>query len=210
MRWHHVLAVIAVCGILPAAHAETTVEIIMENATYNYCDKLVYTIKVSEITGEPAIIHIRDDAGNGSSAVPIPITEYENFVPSLAAFSEEIFPLGNYFIDVEYAGKKTTAGFTLVDSDKECLPEILKPIIGGWVGGSVSNGIMIDAMTKYVGEDQIDIPFQVTRQNIDRIIIPSWAKSIGFWWLEGRISDDEFTGAFQYMIEKDIIKMITV
>ena len=51
-----------------------SLEIIMEKTTYSYCEKLFYTIKVSEVTGNPAIIHIRDETGKGSSAIPFPIT----------------------------------------------------------------------------------------------------------------------------------------
>ncbi|MBL7001295.1 MAG: hypothetical protein ISR80_00815, partial [Nitrosopumilus sp.] len=55
---------------LPAANAESSVSIIMEKTTYSYCEKLFYIIEVSEVTGEPAIIHIRDESGKGSSAIP--------------------------------------------------------------------------------------------------------------------------------------------
>ena len=39
-------------GIVASANAEPTVTIIMEKTTYTYCEKLVYSIEVSEITGE--------------------------------------------------------------------------------------------------------------------------------------------------------------
>ena len=68
------------------AYAEPEISIIMEKTTYTYCEKLVYSIKVSEITGDPAIIHIRDGAGGSSSAIPIPIGELLNPIPSLHAF----------------------------------------------------------------------------------------------------------------------------
>ena len=32
----------------------------MEKTTYSYCERLVYSIEVSEITGDPAIIHISE------------------------------------------------------------------------------------------------------------------------------------------------------
>ena len=87
-----ILATIVVLSltVLPSAYAEPTVEIIMEKTTYSYCEKLFYTIKVSEVTGNPAIIHIRDNTGKGSSAIPFPITELENPVPSRVAFEKEI------------------------------------------------------------------------------------------------------------------------
>ena len=60
-------------GIVTSSYAEPEISIIMEKTTYTYCEKLVYSIEVSEITGEPAIIHIRDSVGGKSSAIPIPI-----------------------------------------------------------------------------------------------------------------------------------------
>ena len=57
------LILAAACVVfLPEIHAEPTVSIIMEKTTYSYCEKLFYTIEVSEITGDPAIIHIRDES----------------------------------------------------------------------------------------------------------------------------------------------------
>ena len=106
--------------ILPSAYAEPKVEIIMEKTTYSYCEKLFYTIKVSEVTGNPAIIHIRDETGKGSSAIPFPITELENPVPSrVAPFEKEIFPLGKYFVDIRVCRcAHNSAEFTLIDSGK--------------------------------------------------------------------------------------------
>jgi len=103
-----IILAISFAVFLPDVHAEPSVTIIMEKTTYSYCEKLFYIIQVSEITGEPAIIHIRDETGKGSSAIPIPITNLQNPVPSLIAFEEEIFPLGKYFIDVEYSGSEIT------------------------------------------------------------------------------------------------------
>ena len=69
-------------GVVASANAEPTVTIIMEKTTYSYCEKLVYSIEVSEITGDPAIIHIRDGEGGKSSAIPIPIEKLSNPIPS--------------------------------------------------------------------------------------------------------------------------------
>ena len=76
---------------VPDVNAEPSVTIIMEKTTYSYCEKLFYIIEVSEITGESAIIHIRDEAGKGSSAIPIPITNLQNPIPSLFVFEKEVF-----------------------------------------------------------------------------------------------------------------------
>lgn len=202
------LFVFCVSPILPNAFSEPSVSIIMEKTSYTYCEKLFYTIEVSEITGDPAIIHIRDEAGKGSSAIPIPILSLQNPVPSSGAFQEEIFPLGKYFIDVQYSGAQTSAEFNLVDSDKICFPEVIKPILINWLSGNISDGFMIDAIQKYVDERLIKIPFEINEDNVYDITIPSWVKNVGQWWIQSGISDEEFAQCVNYLIEKKLIYVI--
>ncbi len=197
-----------ILAVFPSAYAESTVEIIMEKTTYSYCEKLFYTIKVSEVTGNPAIIHIRDEAGKGSSAIPIPITDLENPVPSRVAFEKEIFPLGKYFIDVEYAGVETTAEFTLIDSGKVCIPETVKPIMANWLSGNISDGFLIDAFQKFTeGLNLFEIPFDVNETTVYDVRIPQWVKNVGYWWLEGAISDDDLVNAVNNLVERNIISL---
>jgi len=192
---------------LPAVYAEPSVSIIMEKTTYSYCEKLFYIIEVSEITGESAIIHIRDKTGKGSSAIPIPITNLQNPVPSLIAFQAEIFPLGKYFIDVEYSGAKITSEFNLIDSNKICIPEVIKPILTNWLTGNISDGFLMDAFQKYVDKEIIDIPFEINENNVYEIDIPDWVKNVGYWWIEGTILDEDFAQVVNYLIEKKIISL---
>ena len=195
-------------AVFPSVHAESTVEIIMEKTTYSYCEKLFYTIKVSEITGNPAIIHIRDEAGKGSSAIPFPITELENPVPSRVAFEKEIFPLGKYFIDVEYSGVETTAEFTLIDANKVCIPEVVKPIMANWLSGNISDGFLIDAFQKFTEDlDIFNIPFEINETTVYEVSIPEWVKNVGYWWLEGAIRDDDLANAVNNLIERNIISI---
>ena len=203
-----VLAVILTLSlaVLPSAQADPTVEIIMEKTTYSYCEKLFYTIKVSEVTGNPAIIHIRDEAGKGSSAIPIPITDLENPVPSRVAFEKEIFPLGKYFVDVEYSEVQTSAEFTLIDAGKVCIPETVKPIMANWLSGNISDGFLIDAFQKFTEDlDLFKIPFDVNETTVYDVRIPEWVKNVGYWWLEGVISDEDLANAINNLIEREII-----
>jgi len=204
-----VLAIILAISFvfLPAVYAEPSVNIIMEKTTYSYCEKLFYIIEVSEITGESAIIHIRDETGKGSSAIPIPITNLQNPVPSLIAFQAEIFPLGKYFIDVEYSGAKITSEFNLIDSNKICIPEVIKPILTNWLTGNISDGFLMDAFQKYVDKEIIDIPFEINENNVYEIDIPDWVKNVGYWWIEGTILDEDFAQVVNYLIEKKIISL---
>jgi len=188
-----------------SANAEPTVTIIMEKTTYTYCEKLVYSIEVSEITGEHAIIHIRDGAGGKSSAIPIPIEKLSNPIPSLHAFEKDIFPLGKYFIDVEYLGMQTTAEFTLIDSNNMCISEAMQPVVVKWINGEFTDGMLISGFQNIVDKKLIDIPFEFTEKNIDSLHIPEWVKSVGKGWVMGMISDQMFVQNIQYLIDEKII-----
>ena len=202
-----IILALSLVVFLPDIHAEPSVTIIMEKTTYSYCEKLFYIIEVSEITGEPAIIHIRDEAGKGSSAIPIPITNLQNPVPALVAFDKERFSLGRYFIDVEYANVGATVEFNLIDSNKVCLPEIIKQIIPDWLTGSTPDGVLIDALQKYVNKEIIDIPFEINGNNIFEIDMPDWVKNIGYWWISEAISDEDFAQVISYLIDENIISL---
>ena len=199
------LILIGSTGVLTSAYAESSVAIIMEKTTYTYCEKLVYSIKVSEITGDPAIIHIRDGAGGKSSAIPIPIEKLSNPVPSLHAFEKDIFPLGQYFIDVQYLGIETTVEFNLIDSDNMCISESMQPVVVRWINGEFTDGMLISGFQNIVDKKLIDIPFEFTEKNIDTLNIPDWVKSVGKGWLMGIISDQMFIQNLDYLIDKKII-----
>ena len=192
-------------GVLTSVYAEPSVTIIMEKTTYTYCEKLVYSIEVSEITGDPAIIHIRDGAGGKSSAIPIPIEKLSNPIPSLHAFEKDIFPLGTYFIDVKYLGIQTTAEFNLIDSDNMCISEAIQPVVVRWINGEFTDGMLISGFQNIVDEKLIDIPFEFTEKNINSLHIPEWVKSVGKGWVMGIISDQMFVQNIQYLIDEKII-----
>ncbi len=190
----------------PVVYAEPSVTIIMEKTTYSYCERLFYTIEVSEITGDNAIIHIRDETGKGSSAIPIPITNLQNPVPAPFAFEKDsIFELGKYFIDVEYSGAEFTAEFNLIDSDNICIPEVIKQFLIEWINDKMLDGYLLDAIQKYVDTKLIDIPFEINDENIHEIDIPDWVKNVGYWWFQVVISDKDFAQVISYLTDENII-----
>jgi hypothetical protein len=206
-RQYLIIAVLVIFSwiLLPSVYATPTVEILMDKTTFRYCEKLVYTIKVSEVTGDPAIIHIRDQTGKGSSAVQIPISNQTNLIPSMIPFEAEIFPLGKYFIDVEYANAKDSVEFDLVDSENICIPILMKQVALSWVEDKMSDGFFIDAINKFVDKDIISIPDKINEKNLENIHIPKWVKTTIGWWLEDKISDNEVSQVIQYLINKEII-----
>ena len=192
-------------GIVASANAEPTVTIIMEKTTYTYCEKLVYSIEVSEVTGKPANIFIRDESGVSSGLIQIPIEKLSNPIPSLHAFEKEIFPLGKYFIDIEYLGIQTTAEFNLIDSDNMCISEAMQPVVVRWINGEFTDGMLISGFQNIVDKKLISIPFEFTEKNIDSLHIPEWVKSIGKGWVMGIISDQMFVQNLKYLIDEKII-----
>ncbi len=191
---------------LPAVHAEPSVSIIMEKTTYSYCEKLFYIIEVSEITGEPAIIHIRDETGKGSSAIPIEIKNLQNPIPALFPFEKDSgFAIGKYFIYLEYSGAEFTAEFNLIDSDNICIPQTIKQFSIEWLNDKMLDGYLIDAFQKYVDTKLIDIPFDINDENILKIDIPDWVKNVVYWWVQEVISDKDFAQVINYLIDENII-----
>ncbi len=190
---------------LPNIYATPTVEILMEKTTYNYCEKLFYTIKVSEVTGDSAILHITDAAGKTSSAIPIPISNLETPIPSVMPFEAEIFPSGKYFLDVEYSGGEDTIEFDLLDSENVCISTVMKQFAFSWISNQISDGFFIDAINKFVDKDIIKIPDKISEKSLENIHIPTWVKNIVTWWLDEKISDGEAAKAIQYLINKEII-----
>ena len=201
-----ILSVILTGGLFaPSIFAEPTVNIIMEKTTYSYCERLFYIIEVSEVTGDPAIIHIRDEAGKGSSAIPIQISNLQNPIPSLIAFEKEVFQIGKYFVDVEYSGSEFTAEFNLIDLDNICIPQTIKQFLIEWFNEKMSDGYLIDAIQKYVDSKLIEIPFEINDKNIHDIDIPDWVKNVAYWWIQGGVSDKEFSEVVNYLIHENII-----
>ena len=200
-----VLLIGSIGSVSSAAFGEPQMTAIIEKTTYTYCEKLAYTIEVSEITGDLAIIHIRDETDKKSSAIPIPIENLSNPIPSAYPFQKDIFPSGKYFIDIEYSGATTTLEFDLIDSDNLCISQAMKPIIIRWVNEEFTDGMLMSGFQNLVDNKLLDIPYQITEKNIDKIKIPQWVKSVGNGWVMGMISDQMFTKNLQYLVDQKII-----
>jgi hypothetical protein len=177
----------------------------LDQTTFSYGEKLIYTIEVSEITGDLAIIHIRDESGKGSSAIPIEISNLKTEIKSPFPFEKQVFPEGKYFIDLQYSGGEHTAEFDLVDSGVMVIPYYTKEIASRWVNNEITGGFFIDAIQKTVEKDAINIPYVMDKENFEKIFIPDWIKIIVIWWLEEKISDETFANAFQHLIDKKVI-----
>ena len=205
-----VLLIGSTVSVSSAVFAEPQMTAAIEKTTYTYCEKLAYTIEVSEVTGDLAIIHIRDETDKKSSAIPIPIEKLSNPIPSAYPFQKDIFPSGKYFIDIEYSGATTTLEFDIIDSDNLCISDAMKPVIIRWINGEFTDGMLLSGFQNLVDKKLIETPFEITEKNINKIKIPQWVKSIGNGWIMGMISDQIFTKNLQYLIDEKIILIVDI
>lgn len=200
-----VMIAIAGAGLATHAHGEADLSISMDRPTFEYCDRLSYTIHVSEITQEFATIYIRDSAGIESSPVQISLTGLDTPVLSPYGFEKGIYRPGKYFVDVHYAGAQATAEFALADAGKICIPRATKVFTVQWLTGTISDGFLLGAIQRDVDGRIIDIPFEIGADNISDIHIPQWFKVVGYWWVHDVISDDEFANALNYLLSNGVI-----
>lgn len=191
--------------LTPNAFAVPAVSIQMDKSTYNYGEKLFYIIEVSEVTGEIATIHIRDEQGKGSSAIPISITELKTPVPSLYPFERDVFPEGKYFIEVEYSGAKDSAEFELIDTGNIVIPFWIKQVGYYWISGQISDVTFADAI-EFLIQNKIIIVPETEKDSTSNITqIPSWVKTNTEWWLKDKITDTTYASGIQYLIKVGII-----
>lgn len=186
---------------ISVVYAAPTVSIYTEKEIYSYGDFLTFTIEVSEITEDLAILHIIDESGKSSSAIPIPITELKTVVPSPFPFESEVYPLGTYTLEIQYSDSTDTTEFELIDSGKFLLPIGTKQVAVAWIEGDISDTFFMKFLIK-----QNPTLFSTEQSSEpENVKIPHWVKAITGWWIDEKISDKEFATALEYLIKVGII-----
>ena len=185
--------------------ATPTVSIFTEKEIYSYGDFLTFTIEVSEITGELAILHIIDESGKSSSDIPIPITESKTVIPSPFAFESSVYPLGMYTLEIQYSGSSSMTEFELIDSGKIVIPLWIKELSKYWFSGAISDVEFAQGIEFLIKERIIVIPQTQSQETSGEVKIPEWVKTSTGWWIDRKISDKEFASSLEYLIKKGII-----
>ncbi len=185
----------------PIVYAAPTVSIYTEKEIYSYGDFLTFTIEVSEITDDGAILHIIDESGKSSSAIPIPITELKTVVPSPFPFESEVYPLGTYTLEIQYSDSTDTTEFELIDSGKFLLPMGTKQVAVAWIEGNISDTFFM----KFLIEQNPTLFSTEQNSEPENVKIPHWVKATTGWWIDEKISDKEFVNALEYLIKVGII-----
>jgi len=202
------LSSLIIMTILPSigySLAESTISIATNQSVYEYGDLLVMIISVSEITGDDARIYITDPAERKSFFIQQPISQKYVELPSNFPFDSAIWKPGTYVLELEYSGDKSSTQFTIEDTGKIALPFWIKDLAKMWINEPlVTDKDFARAIEYLIQREIIKIPY--TEPGEETISsIPEWVKNNAGWWIEGKISDTEFTIALQYLVKTGII-----
>jgi hypothetical protein len=190
---------------IPKVYAAPIVKIDTDKNTYSYGDFLSFTIEVSKITGELATLHIIDESGKSSSAIPISITESKTVVPSPYPFESSVYPQGMYTLNIEYSGSSDATKFELIDSGNVVIPSWIKELARHWTSELVSDNEFAMGIEFLIKENIIVIPKIENQEENNEVKIPQWIKTSTAWWLDGKISDQEYVKSLEYLIKVGFI-----
>ena len=198
------LSLLVTLSILPSlglTFAAPTISIETSQSVYEYGDHLIMIINVSEITGDDARIYITDQAERKSLLLQQPISQEYTEFPSNFPFDSAIWKPGTYVLEFEYSGDKSSTQFTIEDTGKITLPFWIKELAKMWINQSlVTDKDFARAIEYLIQVEIIKIPY--TEPGEETISsIPEWVKNNAGWWIEGKISDTEFTMALQYLVK---------
>ena len=202
------LSLLVTLSILPSlglTFAAPTISIETSQSVYEYGDNLVMIINVSEITGDDAFIYITDPTERKSLLLQQPISQEYTEFPSKFPFDSAIWKPGKYVLEIEYSGDKSSTQFTIEDTGKIALPFWIKDLAKMWINEPlVTDKDFARAIEYLIQREIIKIPY--TEPGEETISsIPEWVKNNAGWWIEGKISDTEFTMALQYLVKTGII-----
>ena len=202
------LSLLVMLSILPSlglTFAAPTISIETSQSVYEYGDNLVMIINVSEITGDDAFIYITDPTERKSLLLQQPISQEYTEFPSKFPFDSAIWKPGKYVLEIEYSGDKSSTQFTIEDTGKIALPFWIKDLAKMWINEPlVTDKDFARAIEYLIQREIIKIPY--TEPGEETISsIPEWVKNNAGWWIEGKISDTEFTMALQYLVKTGII-----
>ncbi|NWJ99948.1 hypothetical protein HX802_04775 [Marine Group I thaumarchaeote] len=202
------LLLLVMLSILPSlglTFAAPTISIETSQSVYEYGDHLEMIINVAEITGDDARIYITDPAERKSFFIQQPISQKYVEFPSRFPFDSAIWKPGTYVLELEYSGDKSSTQFTIEDTGKIALPFWIKDLAKMWINEPlVTDKDFARAIEYLIQREIIKIPY--TEPGEETISsIPEWVKNNAGWWIEGKISDTEFTMALQYLVKTGII-----
>jgi len=191
------LVILLILSSIDLAFAAPSISIETSQSVYEYGDRLVMIISISEITGDDGYIYITDPTERKSLLLQQPISQKYVELPSNFPFDSAIWKTGTYVLEFEYSEAKSSVQFTIEDTGKVGLPYWIKDLAKLWINEpTVTDKDFARALEYLIEHGIIKIPY--TEPGEETISsIPEWVKNNAGWWIEGKISDTEFTMALQ-------------
>ena len=197
----YTLIVICVLTVIPIsinAQSMQDVKIIMTSEIFHYGEKLDYTIIVSDVTGEDAVIYITDPTGMHSPLYSTPISQEETRVIAPIAFDSIIWSEGKYMLELEYSGASDKADFTIIDDGSIGIPYWINDLSKLWITPpNIPDKEIAKGFAYLIEHKVLDAP-----ESDDELYIPKWFKFTTAWWSSGQITDTTYAHATQYLLNE--------
>ena len=197
----YTLIVICVLTVIPIsinAQSVQDVEIIMTSEIFHYGEKLDYTIIVSDVTGDDAVIYITDPTGMRSPLYSTPISQEETRVIAPIAFDSIIWSEGKYMLELEYSGASDKADFTIIDDGSIGIPYWINDLAKLWITPpNIPDKEFAKGFAYLIEHKVLDAP-----ESDDELYIPKWFKFTTAWWSSGQITDTTYAHATQYLLNE--------
>ncbi|MGH9998828.1 MAG: hypothetical protein ACRD90_03075 [Nitrosopumilaceae archaeon] len=172
---------------------------------YQYDDLLSFVIQVSDVTGKPLTLHIRDESGKNSSPIVLQIVNATTSITARESFDPTVYKPGIYYLDAEYSGAKASTSFKIISTDMIVIPSWVKNLGKWWSEELVTDRDFSRGIEYLIKEKIIIIPESGPQDSSTVTKIPAWIKTNAGWWADNLISDSDFALGIQYLIRNGII-----
>ena len=174
------------------------VKIIMTSEVFHYGDKLDYTIIVSDVTGDDAVIYIIDSTGMRSPLYSTPISQEETRVIAPIAFDSIIWNDGEYSLELEYSGANDKTSFIIIADGSVGIPYWINDLAKLWLNPPhIPDKEFAKGITYLIEQKVLDV-----QESGDELYIPEWFKFTTAWWSSGQITDTTYAHAIQYLLNE--------
>ena len=180
------------------AQSVPDVKIPMTSEVFHYGEKLDYTIIVSDVTGDDAVIYIIDSTGMRSPLYSTPISQEETRVIAPIAFDSIIWNDGEYSLELEYSGANDKTSFTIIDDGSIGIPYWINDLAKLWINPpNIPDKEFAKGFAYLIEHKVLDAP-----ESDDELYIPKWFKFTTAWWSSGQITDTTYAHAIQYLLNE--------
>lgn len=189
-------------GLIGVTYASPQISVVTSKPVYQYGENLSFSVTVSNVTGDMAVLEIVDQSNRSSSPIDMMITKPVSNITAPVPFYKTTFSPGTYFVKIQYSGSNGTTSFQLIDTGEIVIPPQFKEVASSWVQNQTSDRLFGENIFYLVNSGTIKID-GYHDQNMTTI--PSWFKNDALWWSNGSISDNDFGHAVQYLLESKIM-----